>query len=143
MLRIVRLSLQQLTSSSYTEGYAVGMYRNLAAMNRPEELCASPQEESKESKEEAASDTAWDVEYVASDEDGLVIFDGGTYSRGPAALFDKDDAASPSVDDVALEADKERLERHFSLEASALTSFWYGRLHEDIQEVSSGSEKMK
>lgn len=142
MLRIVRLTLQQLPPSRYTGGCSRDII-GLCCNDRLEESCASPQEESKESKEEAASDTAWDVEYVASDEDGLVIFDGGTYSRGPAALFDRDDAASPSSDDVALEADKERLERHFSLEASTLASSWYGRLHRDIQQASSGSEKMR
>ena len=71
-----------------------------------------------QSKEDTDPDVAWDVEHIASDEDGLVIFDGGTYSRGPAAVFDGDNDPS-SGDDEALEADKERLERQLSLEVSS------------------------
>ncbi|CAL5219058.1 g818 [Coccomyxa viridis] len=70
-----------------------------------------------QSKGEANPDVAWDVEHIASDEHGLVIFDGGAYSRGPAAIFD-DDENSDSGQDEALEADKERLERQLSLEPS-------------------------
>lgn len=64
---------------------------------------------------------AWDVEHIASDEHGLVIFDGGAYSRGPAAIFD-DDENSDSGQDEALEADKERLERQLSLEVRSQLS---------------------
>ena len=71
-----------------------------------------------QSKEQADPDVAWDVEHIASDEHGLVIFDGGAYSRGPAAIFDDDDEIDSGQDD-ALEADKERLERQLSLEVSS------------------------
>lgn len=64
---------------------------------------------------------AWDVEYVASDEEGLVIFDGGTYSRGPAALLEPGEVAT-SGSDESLEADRERLQRQLSLEVSLPSS---------------------
>ena len=70
------------------------------------------------SQAEAEPDVAWDVENIASDEDGLVIYDGGTYSRGPTAVFDGSGDASPDQDE-ALEADKERLERQLSLEVTS------------------------
>ena len=68
-----------------------------------------------EAKAEAEDDTAWDEETIASDEEGLVIFDGGTYSRGPAALVELGGAAGAG-DGEDLEADKERLERQLTLE---------------------------
>ncbi len=60
---------------------------------------------------------AWDVEYIASNEEGLVIFDGGTYSRGPAVLLEPGEVAISSGDE-SLEADRERLQRQLSLEVS-------------------------
>lgn len=74
-----------------------------------------PQDHSQEEKE---PDVAWDVEDIASNENGLVIFDGGAYSRGPTAIFDDSGDSSPGQDE-ALEADKDRLERQLSLEASS------------------------
>ncbi|CAK0747075.1 hypothetical protein CVIRNUC_001740 [Coccomyxa viridis] len=74
-----------------------------------------------EAKAEAEDDTAWDEETIASDEEGLVIFDGGTYSRGPAALVELGGAAGAG-DDEDLEADKERLERQLTLEPSTAGS---------------------
>ena len=68
-----------------------------------------------------AGDVAWDVEYVASDEEGLVIFDGGTYSRGPAALLEPDEASN-SGGSESLESDRERLQRQLALEASLPSS---------------------
>ena len=68
-----------------------------------------------EANAEAEDDTAWDEETIASDEEGLVIFDGGTYSRGPAALVELGGAAGAG-DDEDLEADKQRLERQLTLE---------------------------
>ena len=81
-----------------------------------------------EAKAEAEDDTAWDEETIASDEEGLVIFDGGTYSRGPAALVELGGAADAGNDED-LEADKERLERQLTLEVctklfSALGGRW-------------------
>lgn len=86
----------------------------VGTVEHPMNLKALVQEQS---TEEAESDSAWDVEHLASDEDGLVIFDGGTYSRGPTMLIELDAAASSEADE-ALEADKERLKRQLSLEAS-------------------------
>jgi hypothetical protein len=71
----------------------------------------------------------WETETISSEEDGLVIFDGGTYSRGPSSLLgtyisddvgggdDADDVSGPA-DDLAdqLHVDKERLERQLTLE---------------------------
>ena len=60
------------------------------------------------------------------DEDGLVYFDGGTYSRGPSSLVDAGEggAAAESPEDDAgsgeqggvLDADRERLERQLTLQ---------------------------
>ncbi|CAL8461581.1 g1112 [Coccomyxa elongata] len=57
----------------------------------------------------------WEEEIISSEEDGLVIFDGGTYSRGPSSLLAMEDFNSGDAD---LQADKERLERQLSLETS-------------------------
>lgn len=51
---------------------------------------------------------------ISSEEDGLVFFDGGTYSRGPSSLLADEDFQDGGGD--LLQADKERLERQLSLE---------------------------
>lgn len=73
--------------------------------------------------------TAWEHDEVDCDEDGLVYFDGGTYSRGPSSLVDAgeggaDDDESPEEDagsgeqGGALDADRERLERQLTLQVN-------------------------
>ncbi len=64
----------------------------------------------------------WEEEIISSEEDGLVIFDGGTYSRGPSSLIvaKEDFGGADSAGVEALEADKERLERHLQLEVMHL-----------------------
>ena len=97
-------------SSSHSDAL---QYLHSFALRQPPQNCiAAPQDQS---KEDTDPDVAWDVEHIASDEDGLVIFDGGAYSRGPAAVFDDGDGSS-SEHDEDLKADKERLERQLSLE---------------------------
>ncbi len=59
----------------------------------------------------------WEEEIISSEEDGLVIFDGGTYSRGPSSLLAMEDFYSEDAD---LQADKERLERQLSLEVGQM-----------------------
>ncbi|EIE22064.1 hypothetical protein COCSUDRAFT_66811 [Coccomyxa subellipsoidea C-169] len=63
-----------------------------------------------------AAKDEWEEEIISSEEDGLVFFDGGTYSRGPSSLLAEEVFEGGDL----LQADKERLERRLSLEASTL-----------------------
>jgi hypothetical protein len=60
---------------------------------------------------------------ISSEEDGLVFFDGGTYSRGPSSLLTDEDFPDGGGD--LLQADKDRLERQLSLEVHP---FYYTNL---------------
>ena len=64
---------------------------------------------------------------IAEDEDGLVIFDGGSYSRGPSQLMDVL-AATLSPDQDALQIDRDNLERQLELEVRLCTyaGWWHG-----------------
>ncbi|KAK9909661.1 hypothetical protein WJX75_005765 [Coccomyxa subellipsoidea] len=63
-----------------------------------------------------ATQEEWEEEMISSEEDGLVFFDGGTYSRGPSSLLTDEDFPDGGGD--LLQADKDRLERQLSLETS-------------------------
>ena len=60
------------------------------------------------------SQDEWEEEIISSEEDGLVFFDGGTYSRGPSSLLAEEVFEGGDL----LQADKERLERQLSLEVT-------------------------
>jgi hypothetical protein len=82
--------------------------------------------------------SGWEYDEIASDEDGLVFFDGGTYSRGPSVLVDAGDEEGEEgraeegpegweesedgeeEDSGQLGADKDRLERQLSLEVGRM-----------------------
>lgn len=68
---------------------------------------------------------------MSSEEDGLVIFDGGTYSRGPSSLIAAEEEFGGADSDgvEALEADKERLERQLQLEVTPLCRWPWLCLH--------------
>ena len=72
----------------------------------------------------------WEVETISSEEEGLVFFDGGTYSRGPPSLLPADisshdgDGGGESAGDGGadlLDADKDRLERQLTLQVNHFT----------------------